>query len=304
MMLERSKEWEVRELGLLDEDVYDIEVEDCHNFFANNILVHNSVYINLEPIRVMSGMGQNDILQIAKKVNNFINKSAKQVLEMISAYDTTRMNFKLEKIATRALWTAKKKYAVAVVYDEGVVYNDPSIKVTGLEVVRSSTPTAVRAWIKEALKIILTKDEEDVQKYIADIREKFNSLSVEQVSFPRGVSNVDKYVDDTTLYIKGTPIQVRGSILYNHWIKKKDLTKNNRLIYNGDKVKFTYLKVPNPIRENVIAYPEKLPVEFNLHEYVDYDKQFEASFIKPLENILNSIDWDIEKKQSLEDLFS
>lgn len=272
-----------------------------------NLVVYNdtdSTYVDLTPFRTYLGVSPDKIEQVAGKVNDFLNKSAKEVLEMICAHDTTRMNFKLEKIATRALWTGKKKYAMAIVYDEGVRYEEPSIKVTGLEVVRSSTPTVVRAWLKTALKLILTTREDKVQEYIKECREAFNRFTVEQISFPRGVSDMQKWQDTSSLYMKGTPIHVRGAILYNHHIKKNKLTKTHRLIYNGDKIKFVYLKMPNPIRENVVAYPDKLPKEFDLHDYVDYDRQFEATFLKPLENILKTIGWEAEYQNTLEDLFA
>lgn len=271
-----------------------------------DVVIYNdtdSTYVNLEPLRKKFNLSPEKIVFVAHKVNEFLNKAATEVLEYISAFDTSRMNFKLEKIASRGLWTGKKKYALAVIYDEGVVYEEPEIKVTGLEVVRSSTPKDVRDWIKQGLRTILTKTEEDTQEFIASIRDHFDELSVEQVSFPRGVNNMEKWKDASSLYATGTPIHVRGSILYNHHITSKGLNKKYRQIYGGDKVKFTYLKMPNPIRENVIAYPDKLPEELDLHSYVDFNKQFESAFLQPLINILKTIGWEHEKTNSLEDLF-
>jgi DNA polymerase elongation subunit (family B) len=284
------------------------------NEWASNLLgkksqlvVYNdtdSSYIDLDPFRVKFGLPPEKIEKVAFKVADFLNKSATEVLELINAFDTTRMNFKVEKIASTAFWTGKKKYAMAVVYDEGVVYDTPVVKVTGLEVVRSSTPKEIREWLKEGLRLILTTDEKEVQQYIAQREYDFRQLTYIQAAFPRGVSFMNKWKDGTSLYAKGTPIHVRGAILFNHWIEKKGLTKLYRPIYNGDKIKFIYLKMPNPIRENVISFIDKLPAELGLEKYVDYDRQFEATFLKPLTNILHTLGWKHEDQNTLEDLFS
>lgn len=243
------------------------------------------------------------IVQVAFKVSDYLNKSATEVLEMISAFDTTRMNFKVEKIASSAFWSGKKKYALAVVYDEGVVYDEPVIKVTGLEVVRSSTPKEIRDWLKEALKLILTTDEKTVQDYISNKEGEFRALTPLQCAFPRGVSDIGKWETGDGNYSSGTPIHVRAAILFNHQIVKHNLTKIYRPIYNGDKLKFIYLKTPNPVHENVIGFIDKLPPELKLEDYIDYDHQFEASFLKPLRNVLTTLGWAPEEQNTLEGLF-
>jgi DNA polymerase elongation subunit (family B) len=172
----------------------------------------------------------------------------------------------------------------------------------GIEAIKSSTPEVVRNKFKEVFKIILSGTEADTQKYIADFRQQFNSLPPEQVSFPRSISNITDWMERGS-YKKGTPIHVRGAILYNKYLKQHKLTKKYESVVNGDRLKFTYLKVPNPIQENVIAYPDVLPEEFKLHRYVDYDLQFEKTFIEPLNFILKAVGWSAEEQATLEDFF-
>ena len=208
-----------------------------------------------------------------------------------------------EVIADRGIWTAKKRYILNVHNSEGVQYAKPKLKIMGIEAIKSSTPAVCREALKKLFKVIVSSTEEETQQAIAKFKTEFNSLSPEEVSFPRGVSELNKWTDRKLIYTKGTPIHVRGALLYNHYIKDKTLHKKYELIQAGDKAKFCYLKMPNNIRENVITFPEYLPPELQLHRYIDYDKQFEKTFIEPLNFILNAIGWQAEKQATLEDFF-
>lgn len=174
----------------------------------------------------------------------------------------------------------------------------------GLEMVKSSTPTVVRDKMYKLIDLVVNTDEETVQQFIADFREEFKTLPVEDVSFPRGCNGLSEYSDSVTIYKKGTPIHVKGAILYNHYLKQYKLTNKYPSVKEGEKLKFTYLKTPNPIRDMVISFPTRLPKEFDLQEYIDYDMQFEKTFLDPIKLILNCIDWKTEKQSTLEDFFS
>jgi len=214
------------------------------------------------------------------------------------------MQMKRENIADRGIWTAKKRYILNVWDSEGVRYEDPKLKMMGIEAVKSSTPAPCRKMIKDALKLMMTGTEEDVIHFIDKSREEFKKLPPDQISFPRSVSDVQKYKSSSDIYSKGTPIHVRGALLFNHYIKQNKLDNKYSLIQNGEKIKFCYLKKPNIIHENIISFIQDFPTELGLDKYIDYDLQFEKSFVEPLKAILDAIGWNVEKTVNLELFFS
>ena len=192
------------------------------------------------------------------KLEPFIDKSYQELADYVSAYDQ-KMQMKRENIAERGIWTAKKRYILNVWDSEGVRYEEPKLKMMGIEAVKSSTPAPCRKMIKDGLKLMMNGTEEDVIEFIDNCRSEFKKLPPEQIAFPRSVSNVNKYHDKAMIYTKGTPIHCRGALLYNHYIREKKLTNKYSLIQNGEKIKFCYLKEPNPLHENVISFIQEFP---------------------------------------------
>ena len=265
----------------------------------------DSLYINFGPlVRLLKPKNPVNFLdQIC--VNHFepaLKKSYDKLFLNMNAY-TNRMEMGREVIADKGIWTAKKRYILNVHNSEGVQYAEPKLKIMGIEAIKSSTPEIVRGKFKEAFKIILSGTEADTQKFIRDFKEEFFALPPQEVAFPRGITNLTNWMERGS-YKKGTPIHARGSILYNKYLKQHKLTKKYELITNGDRIKFTYLKMPNSIQENVISFPDVLPEEFKLHKYINYDLQFEKTFIEPLNFILHSVGWNAEEIASLDDFFA
>jgi DNA polymerase elongation subunit (family B) len=187
---------------------------------------------------------------------------------------------------------------------EGVQYAEPKLKIMGIEAIKSSTPEVCRDKFKEIFKILISGTEEDAQAYITNFKSAFRSLPAEKVAFPRSVSNITDWSDRKSIYKKGTPIHVRGSLLYNKLIKDSKLQKRYELVSNGNRIFFTYMKMPNPMHENVIAFPDILPEEFKLYNYIDYDKQFDKTFVEPLKLILDAIGWTPEPVATLDEFFA
>ena len=297
-------------------------IENRMNGYLNNLLSTedvdyviasdtDSIYLNFGPV-VTKFLGDkvsdtSKIVSIIDKVcqeklEPFIDTSYKNLATYVNAYDQ-KMQMKRENIADRGIWTAKKRYILNVWDSEGVRYEDPKLKIMGIEAVKSSTPAPCRKMIKDALKLMMSGTEDEVIDYIDKCRSDFKKLPIEDISFPRSVSNVDKYKAHSTIYSKGTPIHSRGALLFNHYIKEKKLDNKYSAINNGEKIKFCYLKKPNPIHENVMSFISEFPPEFGLDRFVDYDLQFEKSFLEPLKVILDAIGWNVEKTVNLESFF-
>ena len=231
-----------------------------------------------------------------------IEKAYEEFYRRHNAYKN-RMVMAREAISDVGIWTAKKRYILNVHNNEGVQYNQPKLKIMGIEAIKSSTPEVVRNKFKEAFKLIMTGTEKETQKFIADFKMQFKSLNPEDVAFPRRVTNITDWYDRKTIFKKSCPIHVRGSLLHNYYLKQNKLSNKYELITNGDRIKFVYLKLPNPIRQNIISFTDVLPRELNLHRYINYDLQFEKTFIEPLNLILNPIGWYAEEQATLEDFF-
>jgi DNA polymerase elongation subunit (family B) len=236
------------------------------------------------------------------KIEPFIDKSYKELADYVHAYQQ-KMQMKREGLSDKGIWTAKKRYILNVYNNEGVQYAEPKIKVMGLEMIKSSTPAVIRDKMKESIKLMVTGTEDDVQSFIAKFRKEFKQLPPEDISFPRGMNGLRNYADPVTLYKKGTPIHVKGAILYNHALREQGLTKKYPLILEGEKIKFTYLKLPNHFKDSVISFPGRIPAEFGLADYIDYDLQFDKAFLEPIKVILDCMQWKTEKSNSLMDFF-
>lgn len=271
----------------------------------------DSIYLNLGPLVNSIVKTKNETTKVISimdricedKLQPFIDKSYQELAEYVCAY-AQKMEMKREGLSDKGIWTAKKRYILNVYNNEGVQYKEPQMKVMGLEMIKSSTPMAIREKMKESIQIMLRGTESDIHKFINKFREDFKKLPAEEISFPRGINGLAKYSDAATLYKLGTPIHVKGAILYNNFLRQNNLTKKYPLIQEGEKIKFTYLKMPNHFKDTVISYPSRLPKELGLQDYIDYDMQFDKAFLEPIKIILDCMGWTTEKVSTLEDFFS
>jgi len=272
----------------------------------------DSIYLNLGPLvdKFFASKSGDKVAIVGlldkiceDKFEPYIDQCYQNLADYVSAYDQ-KMQMKRENIADRGIWTAKKRYILNVWDSEGVRYDEAKLKMMGIEAVKSSTPAPCRKMIKDALKMMMTGTEEDVIHFIDKSREEFKKLPPEQIAFPRSVSDVVKYKSSSDIYSKGTPIHCRGALLFNHYIKQNKLDNKYSLIQNGEKIKFCYLKKPNIIHENIISFIQDFPTELGLDKYIDYDLQFEKSFVEPMKAILDAIGWNVEKTVNLELFFS
>jgi hypothetical protein len=237
------------------------------------------------------------------KIQPFIDASYEELKEYVNAFQQ-RMEMKRESLADKAIWTAKKRYILNVYDSEGVAYAKPKLKIMGLEAVKSSTPSACRVKIKEAINIVMTQTENDLHKFIEKFRHEFKTLPAEDIAFPRSVNGLKEYSDAAHIFKKGTPIHVKGALVYNHLLREMKLNKRYQEIQEGEKIKFIYLKQPNIFNNNTLAFLSGIPKQLDAEQYIDYDLQFEKSFLEPLDIILSTINWQTEKVESIEAFFS
>lgn len=272
----------------------------------------DSCYINLAPL-VEKVFGTVDVSReegekflskvVSEKIVPEISSGYEELAKYMGAYRNA-MSMKLEKITDNTIFVAKKRYIMNVLSSEGVHYTEPKISVTGIESVRSSTPEVCRNKMEEAFKVFMNGSEREAQEFIEDFKQEFRTLPAQDIAKISGTDDIGKFTDSNGFYTKGCPIHVRGCILYNKFLKDKKLMHKYEIIQSGDKVKFVYLNLPNPIRENIVSFPGYLPEEFGLGEYIDYDTQFQKVFLKPLEIVLHSMNWSPEKIDTLEGFFS
>lgn len=271
----------------------------------------DSIYLNVGPLVDKLDLPTKDTLKVVRILDKFCEDKIQKVIdglyadlaEYVNAYEQ-KMIMKRECIADKAIWTAKKRYILNVWNEEGVEYKTPKLKIMGLEAVKSSTPYACRQKIKDVIRMIMEKTEDDVIRFIDNFREEFKKLPLEEISFPRGVNGLSEYADGSNVYKKGTPIHVKGALVFNMELRNRKLTKRYEMIKEGEKIKFCYLKQPNPFKNNTIAFINTIPKEFDINSFIDYETQFDKSFVEPLKIILDCINWRTQKISTLENLFT
>jgi len=270
----------------------------------------DSIYLNMGPLIEKLYNDTSDTKKVIKfmnkvceeKIQPHIDASYQELADYVNAH-SQRMEMKRESLADKAIWVAKKNYILNVYDSEGVAYAKPKLKMMGISAIRSSTPSACRVKIKEAIDIIINKSQDDLHVFIEKFRKEFKTLPIEDIAFPRSVNGLKEYSDENNIYLKGTPIHVKGALVYNHLLKKMNLTKRYQLIKEGEKIKFIYLKQPNPYNNNTLAFLSGLPKQLEAEQYIDYDLQFEKSFLEPLDIILSTINWHTEKIDTLDCFF-
>lgn len=270
----------------------------------------DSIFFNFGPIVEKYYKDKTD-LQIVdaldklmeSRINLFVNEATDDIAKRQNFYKQT-LFFKREKICSAGFFLSPKKYALKVYDNEGVRYSEPDYAITGIEVVRSSTPAIARKSLKECIIHIINDDIDSLRVDIDKAHQQFLTYPVEEIAFPRGANNLLAYSSDTNIYAKGCPIQVRGCLLYNHYIEQYGLDAKYQPILEGDKILFVYLKTPNTIKENIISFIDKLPPEFKLEKYVDRELQFQKVFTDPLDKILKAVGWNLTPKETLDDFFN
>ena len=270
----------------------------------------DSNYLNCQPLvdKFFANKSTEEVVDILDKIakdqiQGVLESGFQVEKEYLNAMDQ-KMVMEREAIASSAFWTAKKRYAMCVWDMEGVRMpsDDPKLKIQGLDAIRSSTPQSCREALLTMIRLTLLKDEDTVQSYILDFKNKFLGMGFEDIAFPRTMNNITK-MTQANGFGKGTPPHIRGAISFNRLLAKYKLENDWESMKDGEKGKFIYLREPNNIGTNVLSFNHTVPKEFDFAKYIDYEKQFSKAIIEPMEIILNPIGWTPEKQNTLEDFF-
>lgn len=309
MNIEIESSFEIEDLGICEEWVYDIEVENNHNFFGNNILIHNSVYYQIEPFVNMfiANNPDKDIDFYVDWADSFEKKVIQPVIEKtiddfateLNAYSKKSIGAEREVISDACVFSAKKKYFARVRDSEGVRFpaDAPYTKVMGLEIARSSTPKWAKKKLKEAIPHILDKDEDSLRNWVSEIKGEFIEANLNDIAQVGGVSRVDYDLQND----KAIPIGSRAALVHNSYVKKLGIENKFTSIQAGDKCKRLFLRTPNPMNSNIIAYISDEFAEL-VADYVDFDTQFEKGFLSALKIMVESLGYNLDKEtNSLDD---
>lgn len=297
-------------LGEQELDVYDIEVEGNHNFFANDILVHNSCYIVLDDIINKLGAANANDLTKVKILDKFYTDKLNIVIEEASDLLAKKLGceknliiMKREGIASTSIHQAKKRYIQWILNSEGVQYKEPKLKIMGIEAIKSSTPAAIKVLFKEAFRIMILEGEKTTQDFIEEKFNFYKTLDYFDISKPSGISDIEKYHDEENVFGFKCPKHVRAALFYNKLLKDFNVEDKYSKIYSGDKVKLLNLKLPNPIHSDCIAYVDVLPKEFDLEKYIDYADMWDLTFRNPMKNLMEICGWEVEETNTLDSFF-
>lgn len=304
------EEFTIEPLGIQDIDVYDIEVEDCHNFFANDILVHNSHYIELERVVNMHGWDKLETQEIVDKIDDFvknvfepdIDNSAQLLCDTVNGWEQ-RMFWDREIIAESSMFIQKKRYAALVYDSEGVRYHEPKMKVMGLDSKKSTTPLHCQKWLNECYKLIMEFNDNGLRKRVKEIRKEFMSKSIEQIAKTQSANNLEKWFDPETIFKTRTPGHVRAALVHNFLVQSLNLENEIPLIESGEKIMHVRLKPTNPLKVNSIGFVGNLPKEFKIDDFVDYKEMYNKSFKNALENVTNPLNIPLSNTASLASFF-
>jgi len=309
MKYEIISDYTIKDLGVIEEDVYDLEIEDDHNFFGNDILLHNSIFLNFDEVIQKRYKENYDETPMEEK-RDFVKKISKDLVDPIikdyyenltdslNCPDNT-LDMEMEAISDKSLFVAKKKYVMNLIHNDGYDIDSGSeLKIRGMEIIRTSTPKVIREELKKATNIILySENNDDLINFVKDFKKKFYKMPFEDIAFPRGVK-----FSDYVFGGKGVPIHVRSSFVFNNALKKYGLNQIEP-IRNADKIKFCYIKEPNVFHSNVIGCLEKMPPSLSEKFLIDYETQFEKTCISPLKLMIESMGWTTEQSTSMSDLW-
>lgn len=294
----KTKNFTVESLGYKEIYVYDIETENTHRFFANNILVHNSIYLYVDEFcrKYVNEWDSKtddekvDVIDVlSRDVKNYINERIYQDVQLNSynsIVEDFRIHFEREKIIKSGLFVAKKMYSVRCLWLDGKRVD--KIATTGLSIARGDSSEAIRYRLKDLMDMILKGvPDADIKERVDQYRLELAKETPESLAANIGVSNIDKWVINDSKCKKGTPWHVKGVVNYKNLLKTLDIVDKYEDINEGMKVKVVYLK-PNQWDMETVSFYE-WPKEFDSVIQIDKEKMIDKFFINKIGILLKPI---------------
>lgn len=274
----------------------------------------DSIYVTLDNWVKYNNVDESDPNKVIDFMDDFVNKDLSPFIcntnEDLSSYIGAKENLlimKREALGDSMIFRGKKNYIIQVYDNEFVRYSKPEIKMMGVETAKSSTAMIIRKKLEECFNIVINKDTHEpieLKGVVDEFRKEFDEVDIVSIASPRGIKDIDKWMDERGNILSGCPIHVRAAIVYNNFIASDpDLKRRYEEIKNGSKIRFVKLKQPNLLHSHVVAFIDDIPDEMELDKYVDRKTQFEDTFMKPLESFTQLIDWDVRRTNSLTSLF-
>lgn len=287
-----------------DHPVYDIEVnEDCHDFFGNGILVHNSIYVRMDAILTKLFKDQsfdwNNVQQFSK-VKEYVDNVFQVQLNSYCAdficdrffTDQRRIEFKRQKISAQGEYLAKKHYIVHVYDNEGLPCNKWAY--VGVQIKKNQLPDTIKELLKECVQglIQFNWDNSKFQQKIRQMFDVFNDMSIDEISYIKNLGTLKRVQGFLTLQ-KGAGAHVRGAEFYNQIIKQLGIDHKYQQIRRFDRFRYVYIKGSNKYGINVIGYKDRWPKQFNQLFQIDRQKMFQKTVMAPFKKIIQNHNYGV-----------
>ena len=253
-----------------------------------------------------SGKITDQVYTQAQKIEDHLNQEITKWSNKSLNSKDSRFVFKRECICDTGVFLQKKRYVLHVLDDEGIPVD--KFKYTGVEVVRSTMPSAIKPYVKKIIETMMTtKELSKTDRVFLDAYETFKSLPIEEIAFVMGVKEYDKYARKCSEFntVKAMPIHTKAAYFYNLMIDRFNISNDYEKISNGDKIRYFYVKQPNKYGLNAIGYKYYMPKEFKGVFEPDTELMFEKIIFNIIERFYDAVGWKMKQpgKQVQTDLF-
>ena len=295
---------EVEDLGPWNDFVYDLEVEDDkHCYYANNILVHNSQFINITPmvedfasrnnienVKDVSSFSKEQLDKLVEELDDFINNDVNVYIKNLinSECHTTQghnLHYSREYVAAQGMFFKKKNYITHIIKQDDKHVD--KFKYCGVSCKKTEIPAGMKSFLKNIFEDTCTKNwkEVDYRKYIDTVFSEFLKTNYEDIGMYK-TYNTEKASIGFMESEKGAGAHARAANIYNQLLSDLHIAEKYEKIKPGDQLRYCYVNDTNPYGVNIIAFRENIPEEFKSIFTINYDLMFEKIFLSSLKGYI------------------